>query len=103
MIVLVTPVPVRFLIVFVQMAEFDVWVVMSFYCPLVVINDLVVVPAMAVVIVGIVVVAAMFGTAAYSGQRQSQGAGDQKCSYEFFLKLHVSLRVGHFSANVLVA
>lgn len=82
------------------MTEFDVWVVTSFYRPLVVVDDLVVVPAMPVVIVGIVIVAAVLGSAAYGGQWQRQCACDQKCSYKPFFKLHViCLRFVHFSAS----
>ena len=64
MIVVVPPIPVSSLVVLVQMTILNVRIMMGFDPPLVVIDDLIVVPAVTVVIIRIVIVATVLGSAA---------------------------------------
>jgi len=95
---LVSPLPVLSLVILVQVAEIVVRIAMGFHRPLIVENDFVVVPAMSIMVVRVVIVAAMLRAAACRGQGQCQCTSDQACSYELFVSRMSALSIsGHFS------
>jgi hypothetical protein len=70
--VVVPPVPVLPLFVMMQLAKLAMWIAMGFNGPLVVVDDLTVIPAMIVVVVGIVEAVVMVLGTSDRHQRRSQ-------------------------------
>ncbi len=103
MIVFVPPFPILFLLVFVQLTKITMLVVMGFHRPLVVVNDFVVVPAMAVVIVGIAVIAAGSGPHPTVANGNAMAPAISNVPINFFLNCICISPFRHFSATILVA
>jgi hypothetical protein len=81
-IVMMTPFPMLSLFVTIQVAEIAMLVAASFYGPLVVKNNFIVIPAVTIMVVRvIVVIAATMLCAGGREKRQCQCAGDQTGSY----------------------
>jgi hypothetical protein len=85
--VAVTPVPVFFLLIGGQMAEITVGVVVSFGGPLVVIDDLIVIPDVVVVVVGVVDAIIMM-PAGDAEHGTGQGGGQKECTDKARLAVH---------------
>jgi hypothetical protein len=79
--VVATPLPVSPLIVFIQLPVIAMWVTVIFHYPLLIVDPLVVIPAVIVVVIRIVrAIGVMFGTANRGQRQQEHEWGKQQTS-----------------------
>lgn len=85
--VAVAPVPIFFLLLGAQMAEITIGIAVIFDRPLVVVDDLIVIPDMVVVVVRVVDSVVMM-PAGHSKHGTGQGGGQKECTEKSRLAVH---------------